>query len=260
VIFSHRGGVERYISGRGLFVIYFPINCLEGPTKTTIISGDIHGPGQDSNWQLTYKRLIKLSLSQCVCSDTKLFLSYLRSWALLENLPIVQQLKNFPAFYGTWRFISVFTRALHWSLLWARSIQSIPSILILFTHLRLGLTSGFFFLLAFPPISYMHFFSPPFVLLALPVLSAFTFNYDLTVIYIQSSTQQTLLITLYFSALMGHLQVFPCIPVHYQLTELQSKLHTFTLTYIGHIRPHSFSLPPYLGILISVGLLYLCQS
>jgi hypothetical protein len=39
----------------------------------------------------------------------------------------------------------VFTRALHWSLSWARSIQSIPSnpislnsILILFTHLRLG--------------------------------------------------------------------------------------------------------------------------
>jgi hypothetical protein len=42
----------------------------------------------------------------------------------------------------------VFTRALRWSLFWARSIQSIPShpislrsILILFTHLRLGLSS-----------------------------------------------------------------------------------------------------------------------
>jgi hypothetical protein len=35
--------------------------------------------------------------------------------------------KNFPAFYGTWRFITMFTRALHWSLSWARSIQSIPS-------------------------------------------------------------------------------------------------------------------------------------
>jgi hypothetical protein len=45
----------------------------------------------------------------------------------------------------------VFTRALHWSLSWARSIQSIPShpislrsILILSTHLRLGLPSGLF--------------------------------------------------------------------------------------------------------------------
>jgi hypothetical protein len=44
----------------------------------------------------------------------------------------------------------VFTRALHWSLSWSRSIQSIPShpfslrsILILSTHLRLGLPSGF---------------------------------------------------------------------------------------------------------------------
>jgi hypothetical protein len=67
--------------------------------------------------------------------------------------------------------------------------------------------------------------------------------------------QQTLLITLHVSALMGHLQVFPFI--HYQLTELQRELHTFSLTYIGQIRPRSFSLPPYLGILTSVGLLYL---
>jgi hypothetical protein len=50
----------------------------------------------------------------------------------------------------------------HLSLSWGRSIQSIPcdpiflrSILILFTHLRLGLPSGLF-LLAFSPISYMH--------------------------------------------------------------------------------------------------------
>jgi hypothetical protein len=41
----------------------------------------------------------------------------------------VQLLKNFPAFYGTRRFITVFTRALHWSLSWARSIQSIHLIL-----------------------------------------------------------------------------------------------------------------------------------
>jgi hypothetical protein len=56
---------------------------------------------------------------------------------------------NFPAVYGTGRFITVFLRALHWSLSWARSIQSIPShpaplrsTLILSTHLRLGLPSG----------------------------------------------------------------------------------------------------------------------
>jgi hypothetical protein len=37
----------------------------------------------------------------------------------------VQLLKNFSAFYGTRRFITVLTRSLHWSLSWARSIQSI---------------------------------------------------------------------------------------------------------------------------------------
>jgi hypothetical protein len=41
------------------------------------------------------------------------------SWALLEKPPIVQLLKNFTVFYGTRRFITVFTRALHWSLSWA---------------------------------------------------------------------------------------------------------------------------------------------
>ena len=33
---------------------------------------------------------------------------------------------QFPAFYGTQRFITMFTRACHLSLLWVRSIQSMP--------------------------------------------------------------------------------------------------------------------------------------
>jgi hypothetical protein len=32
---------------------------------------------------------------------------------LLEKSPVVQLLKNFPEFYGTRRFITAFTRALH---------------------------------------------------------------------------------------------------------------------------------------------------
>jgi hypothetical protein len=73
------------------------------------------------------------------------------SWALREKLPIVQLLKNFPEFYGNRRFITVFTRALHWPLPWSRSIQSIPpyptslrSILILSPLLCLDLPSGLF--------------------------------------------------------------------------------------------------------------------
>jgi hypothetical protein len=40
-------------------------------------------------------------------------LTHSRSLGLLEKPPIVQLLKNFPAFYGTRKFITVFTRALH---------------------------------------------------------------------------------------------------------------------------------------------------
>jgi hypothetical protein len=43
------------------------------------------------------------------------------SWTLLEKPPVMQLLKNFPIFYGTRRFITVFTRALHWSLSSAKS-------------------------------------------------------------------------------------------------------------------------------------------
>ena len=58
---------------------------------------------------------------------------------------------KFPAFYGTRRFITAVTRARHLSLSWTSSIQSIPShstswrsILILYSHLRLGFPSALF--------------------------------------------------------------------------------------------------------------------
>jgi hypothetical protein len=42
---------------------------------------------------------------------------------LLEELTVTQLVKKFPAFCGTWRFISLFTGAHHWSLSWVRCIQ-----------------------------------------------------------------------------------------------------------------------------------------
>jgi hypothetical protein len=70
------------------------------------------------------------------------------SWALLERLPVVQALDRFPAFYGSRRFITAFTRALQLYPFWVRPIQftlshtiSSRSILILPTYLLLDLPS-----------------------------------------------------------------------------------------------------------------------
>ena len=71
------------------------------------------------------------------------------SRVLLEKLTGLQLVKKFPAFYGTQRFITALTSARHPSLSWGSSIQSTHphptsrrSILILSSHLRLGLPSG----------------------------------------------------------------------------------------------------------------------
>jgi hypothetical protein len=68
-------------------------------------------------------------------------------------LPLTSQRlgKSFPTLHETRRFITVFTRTLHWSLSWVRWIQSISShaiylrsILILSSHLRKGLPHDLF--------------------------------------------------------------------------------------------------------------------
>ena len=68
---------------------------------------------------------------------------------LLEKLTGLQLVKKFPAFHGTQRFITALTSVCHLSLSWASPIQFIyvhptswRSILILSTHLRLGLPRG----------------------------------------------------------------------------------------------------------------------
>ena len=81
-------------------------------------------------------------------------MSYLptpRCTVLLEQLTGLQLVKKFPAFHGTRRFISTLTSVRHLSVSWASPVQSIyphPTswrpILILSTHLRLGLPSGLF--------------------------------------------------------------------------------------------------------------------
>jgi hypothetical protein len=70
-------------------------------------------------------------------------------WVLLQKTPVTQLLANLSTFYGTLMFIPVYTRALHWSILRGRWTQSTPpypislrSILILSSHLHLGLSIG----------------------------------------------------------------------------------------------------------------------
>ena len=88
------------------------------------------------------------------CLLTYLLTHSLTPWCrvLLEQLTGLQLVKNFPAFHGNRRFITAHTSVRHLSLSWASPIQSIyphpttswRSILILSTHLRLGLASGLF--------------------------------------------------------------------------------------------------------------------
>ena len=70
---------------------------------------------------------------------------------LLEQLTGLQLVKKFPAFHGTRRFITALTSVRQLSLSWASPIHSIyphptswRSVLILSTHLILGLPSGLF--------------------------------------------------------------------------------------------------------------------
>jgi hypothetical protein len=92
-------------------------------------------------------RICKLFFYPCL-----LTIYLLTPWSrVLEKLAGSQLVNKFPAFYGNRKFITAFTSARRLCLSWARSIQSVPSqltswrsILILSSHLRLGLPSGLF--------------------------------------------------------------------------------------------------------------------
>ena len=122
-------------------------------------------------------------LFQCHCQYLLTYLLTLWSRVLTEKLTTLHLVKKFPAFYGNRRFITAVTSARHLSLSWASSIQSIPPhptswrpVLMLFSHLRLGLPSGLFpsgfptktpytplpspYALHVPPISFFSILSP----------------------------------------------------------------------------------------------------
>jgi len=106
----------------------------------------------ESVWFQTIIILHNVLLLICSISYLLLLWIYLltpRCRVLLEQLTGLQLVKKFPAFHGTRRFITTLTSVRHLSLSWASPVQSIyphptswKSILILSTHLRLGLPSG----------------------------------------------------------------------------------------------------------------------
>jgi hypothetical protein len=93
-----------------------------------------------------------LSIFRKSAGKTKVPFQSDKNTYLLNNLLTgLQLVKNFPAFYGTQRFITAFTSVRHLSLCWSSPIQSLPPhptswrfALILSSHLRLGLPSGLF--------------------------------------------------------------------------------------------------------------------
>jgi hypothetical protein len=111
---------------------------------------NINLPNNTSKWQMGFNSAFKGLISD---QWPILFNYLLTPWSrvLLEKLTGLQLLKKFPVFYGNRRFITALTSARHLSLSWASSIQSTHphstsrrSILILSSHLHLGLPIGLF--------------------------------------------------------------------------------------------------------------------
>jgi len=103
-----------------------------------------------------YNTLLGILFSSILCpcpnqSDLQDVTYLLTPWCrvLLEKLTGLQLVKKFPGFHRTRRFTTALSSIRHLSLSWASPIQSIyphltswRSILILSTHLHLGLPSG----------------------------------------------------------------------------------------------------------------------
>ena len=114
---------------------------------------EVFSKTSEYSYQNNRPQILKHNIVQWRNLLTYLLTYLLTPWcrALLEKLIDLQLVKKFSAFHGTRRFITALTSVRHLSLSWASPIQSIyphptswRSILILFIHLSLGLSSGLF--------------------------------------------------------------------------------------------------------------------
>jgi hypothetical protein len=172
----------------------FPAQCSVTRTGlyrlwTPIIPYYLHSVRLTGNRMFRIEKILHLLVRGHLTTSyqlQKLFVNHRMKWiysydhSLTHSLthwaePFLTSRQELPSVLWYPKVITVFTRALHWPLSWARSIQSIPShpislraILILFTYLRLGLPSGLF-----PsgfPTNILHAFRfSTFVLHALPI-------------------------------------------------------------------------------------------
>jgi len=142
-----------------------------------IVFHHIHTSLKMSNLDFKWNSFIvhQAPITPNISMDILTYLLTPQSRVLLENVTVSKLLKKFLAFHETWQFIIVFTRAHHLSLFWARAIKSMTplptswrSILILSSHLCLGLQRGLFPQVS-PPKLCMHLSYPPYMLLVLPI-------------------------------------------------------------------------------------------
>jgi hypothetical protein len=96
-----------------------------------------------------FKYVYKIAVSvRCLKDKPPNSLTHPWSWALLEKPPIVQLLKNLPTFYGTPKVHYRVHKSPPLVPILSQSIPSHPTYVLVFLMV--------YFLLALPPISYMH--------------------------------------------------------------------------------------------------------
>jgi hypothetical protein len=105
---------------------------------------------------------INHTLRKFIQSNLHFTMEFTWEQILLDKPPVAQSLKNFQIFYGTQRFITMFTKAIHWFLSSARSIQAIApppsslrSILIYYPPTYVYIFLVVSFILTFPPKFYI---------------------------------------------------------------------------------------------------------